>query len=820
MRQSSFIKIAATALVLGMTLGMAPVFASNSQQESLVVDDSERKFIAYGNGWDKETHTDNGYKSTYRLNGVAKRGYGYARWISSTSGVKEGDYNIHVTWVVTGEPEQRSDSLTWYFIARSPKGKSQRYIQNNFSQKQEPQGPNWGGRPWESLKYQKDQEEYGKGDDVVMHIEEGSKIYMYMWGPANKIFTADAVRLVPVNPGPVCGDGIIQPGETCDGDNWGKIEECTDLGDFTGGELACGRDCKFDTLQCTIAQDELTRLDITVKSTGTTDTAVVNQKDITLLRFEASTDETEDVLLTEATFAAQMGSLYNGQNYALWVDTDYDDSVDTILENGVVSPMGQKIVFSELAGGGYVVPDDKIVTFEVHMDVASSLTDDVMQLQFHTVAEYLRAEERANGTPLVGIDTNGSCNNPNDCQIHIKTQDSILWNFASQQGNLYVTQSNTPLRSRQLLGGDLREAILRLTFRAANEAVDVTDLQISSVHAQARSIDRLELYKDGESTPFALATVGGCGSDITPAGHTTFCANMESRQLVVPEGGEVDVQVRPRIKTDVAGGIRGEEITLCIEKRPVADQTTGEGAVRARGDMSSNELDANDEDSTAEGEIFIGTNSAGPNQDIVGNENHIVMSKIESITNANPAQDGSPVPLGPSNIGQFKFAVADHNNSKNGLNKVVLSDFIFNVNATNVEVQADSFTFYNEANSATKHACEVYLADGTHVPSGSVSGTLYAECDNMNQTPAEVAIDQGTFVTVVLEASITDPNTSVSGERSTLQVSLSNFDNISYNKTFGINESHVQWMDRDADAKAFQWIEYPITVIRSTAYSG
>jgi cysteine-rich repeat protein len=48
-----------------------------------------------------------------------------------------------------------------------------------------------------------------------------------------------------------CGDGTINSGqETCDGDDWGQIERCSQIGDFTGGSLSCGDDCSFDTTGC------------------------------------------------------------------------------------------------------------------------------------------------------------------------------------------------------------------------------------------------------------------------------------------------------------------------------------------------------------------------------------------------------------------------------------------------------------------------------------------------------------------------------------------------------------------------------------------
>jgi hypothetical protein len=52
-------------------------------------------------------------------------------------------------------------------------------------------------------------------------------------------------------PGPYCGDGIIQPGEECEAADWGPITNCTSFDNFTGGNLTCDLNtCLFDTSQC------------------------------------------------------------------------------------------------------------------------------------------------------------------------------------------------------------------------------------------------------------------------------------------------------------------------------------------------------------------------------------------------------------------------------------------------------------------------------------------------------------------------------------------------------------------------------------------
>jgi len=45
-----------------------------------------------------------------------------------------------------------------------------------------------------------------------------------------------------------CGNGVIDPGEECDGNNLAGLD-CVDIG-FIGGELSCGSDCLLNTSDC------------------------------------------------------------------------------------------------------------------------------------------------------------------------------------------------------------------------------------------------------------------------------------------------------------------------------------------------------------------------------------------------------------------------------------------------------------------------------------------------------------------------------------------------------------------------------------------
>lgn len=582
-------------------------------------------------------------------------------------------------------------------------------------------------------------------------------------------------------------------------------------------------------------------LNVAVQSIGTSDTAVKNSKNVTLLRFQARAGEAEDVLFTQSIFRAQSGSLLNGQNYALWVDTDGDGVVDTIVQKGVAAQSSQ-VTFNELAGGGYVIPAESTVIFEVHSDIATNLTANAtnysLQLAFDTgsstLGSYIEAEQVVNGSSLSGIKTVGqtanltsSCSNSSgNCDITVTLLPSKKWYLVSQ-GDLFVTRDQQP-RSRQLLGGALGDEILRLQFRAQNEDIDVTNLQFSSSGSTASSVDRLELYKLGATTPFATATAGGCGGDdvfAAAAGNiSAFCVSMQSQQLVVKDGQNQIVTVRPRLKSDEQGATSAQTIGIWLTKQAVSNNVTGSGAVRARGLQSSNNLIANDGNGTNNGEVFIGRDSvATTNLDISGPLNQSVLAKITSIANANPDADNTNVPTGVSPFGQFTFTAATNTNSLNGLNKATLSGVIFNVNATNVNLNAaaGNFRFYRATDSSNKSNCTAYTGAGAPVAgvaiAGTASGSFLVECKGLKASSVDTRIPSGTSVTYVLEGNIT--NSKVGTSTSGLQASIQDFTTMS-TTSFGITSgnSHIDWADEDTTSTYFKWIEYGDTTIKSTSY--
>ncbi|TSC57851.1 MAG: hypothetical protein Greene041619_926 [Candidatus Peregrinibacteria bacterium Greene0416_19] len=572
-------------------------------------------------------------------------------------------------------------------------------------------------------------------------------------------------------------------------------------------------------------------LTVAVKAIGTLDTAVKNSKNVNFFRFEARAGEAKDLLLTKGIFKAGSGSLQNAQNYTLWVDTDYNGVVDTIAEKGK-SEQSSQVVFDKLTGGGFVIPKEKTVVFEVHADLAGSFVSGAnggwLQLAFDTAVTYLESEDVVRGSSLSGIQTNGTCSGT--CDMVVTTVASQPYKLVSQ-GDLYVTRDTVTNRAHQLLAGAVGDSILRLQFHAENEGIDVTDLQFTSSGSSAGSVDRLELWKDGATASFATATVGGCGSDkarsnyngggtTTMTGSAAFCAKMQSQQLVIPKGQDVKVLIKPRLKTDVEGATSNQVIQIFVDNTPVSNNATGSGAVRARGASSSNNLDANNQNTAAAGEIFIGTATATSNTLIKGENNVTVLSRITSVTDANPdsSKPSAGIPNGIAAIGQFKIAAAPNSNSKNGLNKVILSGVVFNINATNV-VLSTTFSLYNKANTNAKLSCSPFKTNGTSTVVGVASGSFVVKCDNVPASTVNSTIDQGTDSTFVLEATINNVQVS-SSATSTLQVSIQNFNDPTL-VTYGgsTTGSHMQWADSDnSTTTKFTWVEYSDTAVKSTNY--
>ncbi len=530
-----------------------------------------------------------------------------------------------------------------------------------------------------------------------------------------------------------------------------------------------------------------------------TDTVVANQTGVTLMRFEVRASN-KPIRLTHMKFRGPAGNtLHSMSNYQLWSDENSDGYVDTIIASNPTISFGILTFFMD----GYDMQNGPIKTMEVKGTVNTSFAQSTFQLILGTTNGDIAAEEILSGESLdAGVAVNGNC--PSTCGFWVSTADATIYTLR-KSGDLYVSKSITPIRNRQLLGGTLENEILRLKLHAEYEAIDVTKLVFTASGANAgtfsTNVQQLELYKAGATTPFAVATPTGCGG----AHANSMCANMNNKQLVLQKGSDADVLVRPRLNSDTEGSISGQNITISIDKDA--------SRVSARGLVSSSNLVANDNDTLAEGEVFIGRAwDAGPNMSINGTSHVVTYSKFVSITNANPDADGTAIPTGSNRpIGQYKFSAAMNNNSKNGTNDADIYGIIFNVTATNVLVHSGSFRVYNKANVSIKATCSVVA--------GGETGNLTVLCTDLIDHPVDTSVDSGEDVTLVLEAAILNPKINAA-QLSILKVSLNNFE-AKTAAEFSPTGSHIKWFDRDnVTSTQFLWIDYPETTINSTQYAG
>ena len=183
---------------------------------------------------------------------------------------------------------------------------------------------------------------------------------------------------------------------------------------------------------------------------------------------------------------------------------------------------------------------------------------------------------------------------------------------------------------------------------------------------------------------------------------------------------------------------------------------------------------------------------------------------IEKISNANPDSNGSAVPVGQSEIGAFRFDLTE-----TGMDYIALIGLAFNVNATNVALDANKFKLYNKNDSTTTHTCYTYSYPNTRQITGVASGSLLVTCHNMDEGEIRTELGAGGHRIFVLSGEILDQNTSTTGGASTLQVSFQKF-NDEDNASFA-DKSHIYWKYKN-DGQRFMWLDYDSSIIKSTSY--
>jgi len=437
---------------------------------------------------------------------------------------------------------------------------------------------------------------------------------------------------------------------------------------------------------------------------------VENQKNVEVFVFDVYAEGAKDLLTT--AFAFEGEHLVNGQNYAVWFDSDKDGSRDVIIQDGIVSVNGE-VHADNLVSGGIVVPAGSTDRFWLTTDIASSslpAPDNTLQVWFAS-QNPVEAETLDDGASLT--------NNQFTIASGVGVPVTIY-----KHGTFRAEQDSMLLQPRLMLGGAQSESLVSAEFGADLEAGDVYYVGLD-VEGDAGSIDRFELFVNGSAVPLAVATPGGAepGDD--------FGARMNAQQLIVGAGEEKDVAISARIKSDVNGGVSGDTFTVVVD------------TVYVRGVTSSSQSTLN--------------------VDIRSPEETVVMSKLTSVTNAGPTT--AAMPSGVAEIGSFQFVAAANVNTRDNLNRVDLDQLTFEVNTLNVELDTLSFALYNKANAAL-----------TAIPSTVVvlsPGCYRVTFTDLRHSAPYVAIGSGASATFGLRVNVTNPNTAAaSGGESSLRTTL------------------------------------------------
>ncbi|MDD5751751.1 MAG: S-layer homology domain-containing protein, partial [Candidatus Peribacteraceae bacterium] len=555
---------------------------------------------------------------------------------------------------------------------------------------------------------------------------------------------------------PVCGNSVLDSGEECDDGNAEDGDGCSSI--------------------CVVVPEPVqhSALRIDQKSQGSVSVAG-GTRNIALLTFDATT-RWQDALLNGLTFRVTVGSLQSAINYQLFAD---------VGENGISEQVGMGVVRGDsltFSGLNVVVAQNRATHFEVRADIQAQTSAVTMQIAFDTSdAQYVEAVGADDGRQLVGIRTDGVSCGLNNCWIAVYTTDSPTFTFA-ERGNLFVTAGSVPVRSRQILLGGGSDDLLRLSFRATDEDIQIRRLQIGGA---TNSISHLELLEPGAAQPFTTATSAQCRT----VQSGVFCAVFT---FTVRKDLTRDIVVRAVAKPDTEGGESGETVTPAL----TASVTDADHAVEARGLSSEEDLTQNDGDGTAEGEIFIGRDSAGPNMAVVGPTHDLVGARLASITNVSSDADGTFVPSGLSDLGEFRFRAASNFNSRNGLNRVELTDLTFALSSSNVLFEAGSFVLVNALVPTLTAACT----------ESAITGSISVTCSGLDTSGVQVAIDQGHYADLLLKARIASAQ--ITGGSSVLQTSLNGL-----GARGGI--SSVLWHD---DVFPQTWVDVPEATVTSTQY--
>lgn len=557
---------------------------------------------------------------------------------------------------------------------------------------------------------------------------------------------------------PICGNGVVEVNEQCDD------------GNLENGD-GCSRICVIveETVQHGALRIEQRPVSVTTIAPG--------EKDVTLLAFDAIAGR-QDVTITNLVFRAKEGSLAVARNFRIYADSNGDGLADLLM--GSASNSSNNVSFSSLA---IAAPDGAAIHVELVADFLEDISSGNFAVEFaFDNARFVQAIGMVDGRDLTGIEVNSAnCTEVSICWISVHTLASSTSFGIVGRGNLYVTLSSQPIGNKQLIAGKATGDLLKIRLRADGEDIKVNKIKLN---AEESVFSQLLIYADGAAFPLATAWTTDC----SPSVSNQFCASTSS--ITVAQDQEITLIIRGIVKSDAQGGTSGASATVRIEADPAIQ------SVEAEGINSQENLEFNNGNTTAAGEIFLGKSVPGPDQDIVGPTNTVVFAKIISIENINSDPDQSSVPTGTRSFGKFRFTAAANDNTTNGRNDVGLQRLVFTVNATNIQFLADSFVLVNSLDSTKTHICAA----------SAYTGAISVTCDNLESSNISAVISSGESLDLELRGFIVTPQ--ISQGSSTLQASLQS---LSDPNTIGT----IEWSD---EITTFGWVEIGQTFVNSTTY--
>lgn len=244
-------------------------------------------------------------------------------------------------------------------------------------------------------------------------------------GIVNRTDIIDTIRAFRALLQSVCGNSVIEAGETCDDNDTDSGDGCSET-----CILESGYTCTGEPSVCTAISN--TPLTITVLPAPSASNTTVGSQNLTFMRFRATAGNSQ-IQLNTAMFGAVAGDLASLTNLSLWRDTNGDGTADTkVLDRNQQNSTPDVLVFfdSNFAQNRTIATGQSAI-FEVRGDIASSapVPSDI-GLEFKTDLVNFIGKNQTDTSEyahLVGIKTDGLC--LFTCEIDVTTVPSTLWHI-------------------------------------------------------------------------------------------------------------------------------------------------------------------------------------------------------------------------------------------------------------------------------------------------------------------------------------------------------------------------------------------------------